>query len=270
MNELREERAAFGPRVHQKTKDTNERNIQHIADQLNLVVGVRRFTYESGSDYRKGILGHDDIITMAPYLITKYPLLSRIVARKYSLFFVDESQDTFPEVAEALKTVARESPGTFCLGFFGDPMQKIYGHGVGDISFDGDHKRITKPENFRCPRTVLSVINKIRANGDKLRTAARGRMQVTGEVSLPVDGRAKLFVLPTDLNRTDNLNRVRQWMADSLSDDLWISESKEADVRILVIVHRMAAMRLGFPDLYAAFNDGAPDSFGTAFREGSG
>lgn len=269
MIALENERADFGPKVQQKTRDTNKRNTIRLAEQQRLIGGVRRFTYDSGSDYRRGILGHDDIIKMVPYLIMQYPLLAKIVARKYPYFFVDESQDTFPEVAKALKAVSKESPGLFCLGFFGDPMQKIYGHGVGDIEFDGDHQRITKPENFRCPRRVLSVINNIRASGDDLQQS-RGRMHGTGEAAVPIDGRAKLFVLPADSHRTDNLNRVRKWMADSVSDSHWVSESKDADVRILVIVHRMAAMRLGFPDLYAAFNDGAPDSFGTAFREGTG
>lgn len=269
IKDLRIEKEAFGPRVHQKTKDTNERNRGRLEELLGHIDGVRRFAYESGSDYRKGILGHDDIIRMAPCLITQYPLLAKIVARKYPYFFVDESQDTFPEVAEALMTVAKESPGKFCLGFFGDPMQKIYGHGVGEILIEGDHKRITKPENFRCPPKVLSVINKIRASGDKLEQV-RGRKNGTGGDSFLVDGSAKLFVLPADSHRTENLNRVRKWMADSLADSHWVSESKDADVRILVIVHRMAALRLGFADLYSAFNDNAPDSFGTAFREGTG
>jgi ATP-dependent DNA helicase UvrD/PcrA len=155
--------------------------------------------------------------------------------------------------------------GKFCLGFFGDPMQQIYMTGVGEILLDEGWKKITKPENFRCPTTVLSVINNIRSQGDGL-AQTRGRQLENGQA---VTGTAKLFVLPADECRLQNLDRVRRWLAESCSDPHWTYDSREADVRILVIAHRMAAVRLGFPDLFAAFNDGAPESFSAGFREGT-
>jgi hypothetical protein len=58
-------------------------------------------------------------------------------------------------------------------------------------------------------------------------------------------------------------------VAQTYSDAHWTSNSPEADVRILVLVHRMAAARLGFSELYTAFNDHAPESFASGFREGN-
>jgi len=40
-------------------------------------------------------------------------------------------------------------------------------------------------------------------------------------------------------------------------------------VKLLVIVHRMAAKRLGFGDLYAALNDEAPEKFKNGFLDGT-
>jgi DNA helicase-2/ATP-dependent DNA helicase PcrA len=268
LAELRQTKANFGPRVQQRTRDRNERDTGRLEEQLETIDGVRAFSYESGSDYPKGILGHDDIIKMAPQFIKDRPLLWSIVAQKYPFFFVDESQDTFPEVVDALRTVAAHTAGRFCLGFFGDPMQQIYVSGVGEIVPDENWKKITKPENFRCPATVLYVINNIRLQGDGLQQTG-GRQQLVDDVWQPVKGSAELFVLPADEHRAHKLDRIRAWLAERHSDALWVSDSREADVRILVIVHRMAAARLGFPELFAAFNDGAPDSFTTGFREGN-
>jgi DNA helicase-2/ATP-dependent DNA helicase PcrA len=264
----RQKIAAFGPRTQQRTRENAARELERLSELLSRIAEIRSFTYESGSDYAKGLLGHDDIIKMVPHLIANKPLLCKIFSRKYPFCFVDESQDTFPEVADALKTVALAAPGSFCLGFFGDPMQKIYGHGVGEIGFNGEHKLITKPENFRCPMKVLSVINRIRADGDQLQQT-RGRMETVNGTTVSVEGRAKMFVLPADTNRTANLRRVREWMAKTNSDPLWLADSGEGEVRILVIVHRMAAARLGFSELFAAFNDQTPDAIVTGFREGS-
>jgi DNA helicase-2/ATP-dependent DNA helicase PcrA len=268
LAELREERGNFGPRVRQTTRDRNQRDIVRLESHAMAISNAKRFKYESGSDYGEGILGHDDIVKMVPQFALEHPLLATIIAQKYPFFFVDESQDTFPQVVEALKAVARQNRGKFCLGFFGDPMQQIYMHGVGAIPPDDGWKKITKPENFRCPATVLSTINGIRARGDGLKQT-RGRQQLCDGVLQPVAGTANLFVLPADHRRDANLGHVRAWLAKKTSDALWASDTKEADLRILVIVHRMAAARLGFPDLYAAFNDNAPDTFSTGFREGN-
>jgi DNA helicase-2/ATP-dependent DNA helicase PcrA len=267
LAELHQTREAFGARTQQKTRDKNAYDTIRLTNHLEAVRHIRRFRYESGGDYSKGILGHDDIIKMVPQLVKDRTLLASLLAQRYPFFFVDESQDTFPDVVDALRTVARQNAGTFCLGFFGDSMQQIYAHGVGRIALEDGWREITKPENFRCPTTVLSVINNIRLQGDRLKQV-RGRERSIDGVRQPVPGIAKLFILPADDERDKNLDRVRAWLASASSDDLWNSTSEAADMRILVIVHRMAATRLGFPELFAAFNDRAPESFKNGFREG--
>lgn len=268
LAKLNEDRIGFGARVQQKTRDKNLRETKKNEALRTSIASVTRFTYSTGSDYANGILGHDDIIKMGPALIQERPLMRKLVAQKYLFFFVDESQDTVPVVVEALKTVAQEPGHKFCLGFFGDPMQQIYSTGIGAINALDGWEEIKKPENFRSSAQVLSVINNIRRSGDGLQQTMATKLSAGVPVP-PEAGSALIFVLPADAQRKDRLQRVREFMASKNSDPMWISDEKAADVKMLVIVHRMAAIRLGFDKLYAALNDDAPDTFKTGFVEGT-
>lgn len=268
LEDLRTAREAFGKRTQQRTLEKNERETAKLEHALCSLASISSFRYENGSDYSNGILGHDDIVKMVPKLILERPLLASIVAQKYPFFFVDESQDTLPTVVDCLRSVAEQYPDSFCLGFFGDAMQKIYPTGIGTIELAEGWKEITKPENFRCPKAVLEVINNIRADGDGLKQE-RGRHELVEGKPEPVLGSAALFVLPVDDSKIANLQRVREWLAEKHSDPLWHSNDPEANVRIMVIVHRMAAVRLGFPDLFAAFTDGTSESMKTSFADGT-
>ena len=197
---------------------------------------------------------------MVPELIVSKALLAKLLARQYPFVFVDESQDTLPEVVECLRHVSRQERGGFCLGFFGDPMQCIYTRGVGAIAPDNGWKEIAKPENFRSPTKVLEVINAIRASGD-------GLHQVSG---LPVakrrPGEVDFFVLPANETRTESLTRALEWLAENSQVGAWGSRTGANEVKVLVIAHRMAARRLGFEGLYGVFHDST--HFSDAFDEG--
>lgn len=79
-----------------------------------------------------------------------------------------------------------------------------------------------------------------------------------------------LFILPADETRDENLVRVREWMADQTGDHCWrFRDDEQERVKLLVIVHQMAAKRLGFGDLYAALNFKAPSVFKDGFLDGT-
>lgn len=239
------------PRTHAVTKVKEQRNIVRYQRHLEALDAVAQFTYGTGSDYKKGILGHDDVIKMVPDLLRAKPLLRVLVSQAFPFVFVDESQDTLQEVVEVLKLIREEHKTRFCLGFFGDPMQKIYTTGLGAIPIEDGWVQIDKPENFRCPPNVLNVINKIRLEGDPLE-------QVTGREYWDSNGSAQFFIVSNHGDRSAGLERVMAWLAEH--DPLWRGTTNSNRVRLLVIAHRMAANRLGFPDLYAAFNDNSPPS----------
>lgn len=256
------------PRTHEATRVKERANIERYEHQIEQLAGVKQFRYSAGSDYANGVLGHSDILKLGPTLIGEHALLRRVIAQRFPVIFVDESQDTVPDFVQALKTVAADAPQDFCLGFFGDPIQKIYLTGAGEIPLEDDWILIEKPENFRCPTNVLTVINNIRAEADGLQQT-RGRTIEKDGVQVSVQGTARLFILPTDNRRAERLLGVRRWLSEHNDDQLWLSDEKEGDVRLLVIVHRIAAARLGFKDVYSALHDRAPEALVNGLIDGT-
>lgn len=264
--ELRQAAADFGPRIQQRTRDRNARDITKLEQTRSSLREVREFRYGTGSDYAKGTLGHDDVIRMATDLLRERPLFRTLLAQRFPFVFVDESQDTQEAVVAALKSVAGQAGPAFCLGFFGDPMQKIYGTGIGPVIAEEGWTSIEKEENFRCPASVLAVANAIRRDGDDL-VQTRGRTEMFGGEPHLVAGTARMFILPADGRRDALLARVRDFVAKENGDPEW--RDGGTGVKTLVVVHRMAASRLGFADVYAALNDGAPAAFSDGFLDGT-
>jgi DNA helicase-2/ATP-dependent DNA helicase PcrA len=229
----------FGPKVQQKTKDKNKKDQVRYKKYLEAASKAPSFRYGVASDYEDGVLGHEDILKLCNYLLQHKPLFRRVVAQMRD---------------------------RFCLGFFGDPMQKIYPRGAGKIGIEEGWKAITKPENFRCAQSILRVANAIRKEGDGLQQV-RGLHELVDGVSQPVEGSARIFVLPNTGNRQAALSQLRAWSAAANGDEGWIEP--ENAVKILVIVHRIAAKRLGWAGIYAALNDQAPTSFKQGLLDGT-
>lgn len=257
------------PRTRAATRERLVKDIARYQHHLEAVRQLTHFKYGAGSDFGRGILGHFDVISAAVELIEQSQLLRDVIASRYPVLFIDESQDTRPEVVAAFRRIAETTPVEFCLGFFGDPMQKIYLEGAGVIKPTEGWEQITKPENFRCPQRVLQVVNAIRQPADGL-SQTRGRMNWVDGNPEPVTGSARFFLLRADEHRSMKLAKVREWMRRTNEDDHWMSNDPVADVRVLVVVHRMAAARLGFPNLYGALNDNdAPPSIKEGLKDGT-
>lgn len=267
IDELVEKARNFGSRVLASTRENNAIDQQRYASHLDAIKKVKTFNYGVGSDYPKGILGHEDILRLADFLLQEKPLFRRLVALKFPFVFIDESQDTFEGVVKSFKLVEEQMRGQFCLGFFGDPMQRIFLRGVGDIALNDNWRSITKPENFRCAQKIMDVANAVRAKGDGLQQV-RGLHEEVDGTPQPVAGSARLFVLPNTLDRQQALADIRAWSETANNDKGWTTP--ELAVKILVIVHRIAAKRLGFGSIYAALNDRAPESIKQGMQDGTG
>jgi len=192
------------PRTRQATKDSAAEDIARHQRQLEQINSVESFRYGTGSDYINGILGHSDILKIGPIFIREHPLMRRVLARRYPVIFVDESQDTNPDFVEALRIVANENNDGFCVGFFGDPVQKIYMQGAGPIAVEEGWKMLEKPENFRCPQSVLRLINRIRAEDDGLEQT-RGRHETLDGEDVPIEGTARVLIMLADDQRQERL-----------------------------------------------------------------
>ena len=187
--------AAFTKRTHEKTRLQAAADVERYRDQKQEIKSVKSFNYSVGSNYPKGVLGHDDVIRLSTELIQGQPLIAKVVGQKFPFIFVDESQDTAPDVVSALKAICAALGSKFCLGFIGDPMQKIYTSGAGVIAPLAGWKVIEKPENFRCPTSVLTVINNIRAAGDAL-VQTGGKPSWSGASVFPWSGLPNCSLCP--------------------------------------------------------------------------
>lgn len=266
IKEAQEKIAA--PRTRQTTKDQARENIRDYQSSLVRVGRVKNFRYGTGSDYSNGVLGHSDILSIGSEFIISRPLMRSMLVRRFPVIFVDESQDTNPEVIYALRVVAREIQQGFCLGFFGDPVQKIYMQGAGTIPAEDGWEILQKPENFRCSQAVLRVINRIRAEDDRL-VQVQGRHEIQNGVATPVEGTARILILPSDERQQERLQEARYWLAEQDTNGGWLEEGDESSFRMLVLVHRIAAIRLGFPRLYSALNDQSPENLKSGLVDGT-
>lgn len=256
------------PRTQQRTKDRAQEENERYGRQLEQIDRVKNFRYATGSDYANGVLGHSDILKIGPTFIREKALMRRILSRRYPVIFVDESQDTDPDFVAALRIVANEKQNGFCVGFFGDPVQKIYMQGAGPIPIENGWQELKKPENFRCPLSVLRVINRIRAEDDGLQQT-RGRHEDHDGATVPIEGTARVLIMPDDERQPERLEEARRWLAEQNGDENWLADEDEEALRLLVLVHRVAADRLGFPNLYSALNDKSTESLRSGIIDGT-
>jgi DNA helicase II / ATP-dependent DNA helicase PcrA len=259
-----EERAKVAAR-HGGQRQRAEERAARYESILAELPNVTEFRYGTGRDYAHGLLGHSEILSMVPGLIREKPLLATIVARRFPFILVDESQDTFEQVVEALMHVASCHPDAFALGFFGDPMQKIYTTGIGAIDVRAERNGwtpLTKPENFRSSLRVLELINAIRKSaGDPLE-------QTSGlAVAEQIEGEVTFVVLPSSRDRSVTLRHTLQWLRSQSEIGAWDDNEGVTHAKVLVIAHRMAARRLGFGQLYEAFHGSR--TLRDAFDEGT-
>ena len=265
-DEIRDRQCNYSKRIGPQTRIKDTLDLQKLHQDKIASSSIKNFRYGTGRDYARGVLGHDDILKLGVYLIKERQLFRILISKQFPFIFIDESQDTAPDVIEALKAIQEEPGATICLGFFGDPMQKIYPGGVGEIKLGKNWLEIKKRENFRCSRKVLHLANAIRGGGDGLQQCIGTRQDLAN----PLEGEVQLFIFPSNRNKDACLNHAREWMAERTSDSLWSpSGDDHDDVKLLVIVHQMAARRFGFGDLYSALNKNAPSTFRDGFLDGS-
>jgi len=206
---------------------------------------IRGFKYNPvGENRGRDSLNHSEVIEMGADFLTQKPLMQRILVTKFPILLVDESQDTNKLLMEAFMKLQRDYTGRFCLGLFGDVMQRIYADGKEDLGRDlpPDWARPTKKLNHRCPRRIIRLINRIRVSVDGHQQIARSDSE---------DGVVRLFILPSDPDKKKEVElRVTEKMAAVTDDPFW--SGPEADVQTLILEHRMAAWRMGFLELFDA------------------
>lgn len=247
-------------RAGSKAAEDRPRQIASKRKRLESLSTVRKFTYNpNGENSGKDSLNHAEVIALTAELLSSRPLLQTILIRKFPVLLVDESQDTKKELIEVLFTVQQVHKAQFSLGLFGDIMQRIYMDGKEDLGLGplpADWLTPKKIFNYRCPRRVVKLINKIRENVD----------QNVQEAVKENEGVVRLFIADTSrlIDKIAFEDTVCQRMVEFTNDKLW-SEPKEN--KCLILEHHMAAQRGGFSNFFNALY--SVDKLKTGFLDGT-
>ena len=226
-----------------KATEDRKRQIASKQKRLASLDDIRRFVYSpTGENRTRDSLNHSEVIAMTADFVTSKPLLQRLLFDHYPILLIDESQDTISAFMDAVLDLQAKHSATFCVGLFGDTMQRIYGHGkVGlDQAIPETWARPAKRMNHRCPTRVIRLINAIRAEDDG--QEQRGR-------SDKPEGWVRLFILPEETdNKFEAEAHISKRMAEITGDGEWVASGNQ--VKTLTLEHHMAARRLGFQDFF--------------------
>lgn len=237
-----------------KAKNTNTKTymdraskIESKTNRINFLKNIRKFIYNpNGDNISRDSLSHSEVIKIAADFIQNRSLMQNVLVRKYPILLIDESQDTKKELVDAFFEVQRKKSECFTLGLFGDTMQRIYSDGKIDLdkNIPDTWAKPVKEINYRCPKRVVTLINKIRSSAD-------GWMQTPNKEE---EGTVRLFIVDTN-NPADKgsiESEVSSQMAILSGNSKWNSQS---EVKVLILEHHMVAKRGGFSTFFDPLYD---------------
>ncbi len=227
------------------TKAAAEREVQIESKQRRLqqLDTIKRFTYNpNGENIGKNSLNHTEVIGISASFLADKPLMRELLVRKYPVLLIDESQDTQKDLIDAFFALQEKYPQSFCLSLFGDTMQRIYADGKVGLEqvVPNDWAKPAITINHRCPKRIVRLINKIRADADD-------HEQIPREDAPEGFLRAFLVEDRDDNNKTAIEGEIAKKMAEVASDEKWIDRR---EVKTLTLEHHMAARRGGFSDFF--------------------
>ncbi|XQA60691.1 UvrD-helicase domain-containing protein [Xanthomonas sacchari] len=227
-------------------KASDDRKFKIIAGtkRLESLPEIKTFIYSpTGTNRTRDALSHAEVIRIAAHFLRSKSRMQSIFVGRYPILLVDESQDTNKHLVDALFEVEAKQAGSFSLGLIGDTMQQIYADGKEGLGTDLPASWATpgKQMNHRCPKRVVSLLNKVRSPVDPHVQKARKDA---------VEGVVRLFIASSAVEgKIDLEDRIAGVMADLTGDERWRQHDA---VKTLTLEHRMAAARLGCLDVFAA------------------
>ena len=192
-----------GKREYDKSPELYIASHNQLVDEVNAkieemihLVDARSIKYNETpfNSFRDPSFGHDGLITIASLMLQRYSNLRKILSDKFDCIFIDEYQDTHPNVVQSLVQASADS--SLILGLFGDSEQAIYSDGIGDVESyiaNGKFALVQKSDNFRCSPQVIKVANSFRCDGLVQKVALKCLDDGTFETRLCREGSVKLY-----------------------------------------------------------------------------
>nr|WP_107783531.1 UvrD-helicase domain-containing protein [Nitrosomonas nitrosa] len=225
-----------------KASIDREKSIEAKTRRLAALPEIKKFTYNPNGDNRgRDSLNHSEVIKITSAFLSEKPAMQRLLISKFPILLIDESQDTNKMLMEAFLLVQEKNSGEFRLGLFGDTMQRIYADGKVDLGHNLPTGWATpvKKMNHRCPKRVIALLNKLRADVDNQEQRPR---------TDAAEGIVRLFILKSDTaDKMAAEKLIAGKMATAASDAGW---NEPEAVKTLILEHHMAAKRMGFHEMY--------------------
>ena len=228
-----------------KTYLSNVEKLGHLMDKLEKAEKIDKFVYNpNGSNPEYNALKHAEVIKISANIIMCNMMLQRIIAQRYPILLIDESQDTKKELVDAFFKIQENFGDVFTLGLLGDQKQRIYADGKENMVsiIPAAWEKPVKKMNYRCAKRIIKLANTI---GKDLDAHAE---QTSREDA--IDGLIRLFIVQQheEINKDDVEQTVMKIMNEHTGDTKWIGD--DAEVKILTLEHMMAARRLGIEQFF--------------------
>lgn len=248
----------FQIKLRSLVPELSDRWKERIVDKELDDLGARKVVYTEGHPYiseDEVSLHHNDIPSLMVSLMT-IPKFQSILYNRFPVVFIDEYQDTNKDFASALLEYFIEPNLPILVGFFGDPWQKIYGDGYGEIA-SGSIETIGLGSNFRSAPVIINGLNLIRPElpQDPKDPEERGEIVIV-DTNPWVGTRRRGGHWAGDLPVEEAHQALKETQA-YLGENGWDFDSK--NTKILMLTHNVLASEQGYSDLIAAFrgqNDG--------------
>ena len=228
-----------------KTYLSNAEKIEHLKEKLGKAKTIEKFLYNpNGSNPEYNALKHAEVIKISAQMIMDSMMLQRIIAQRYPILLIDESQDTKKDLIDAFFKIQENFSEAFTLGLLGDQKQRIYTDGKENMVniIPPEWEQPVKKMNYRCAKRIIKLANTI---GQDLDIHAEQTPREDAR-----DGLIRLFVVQQHegINKDEVEQTVMKIMSDHTADEKWFG--KDADVKILTLEHMMAARRMGFDQFF--------------------
>jgi DNA helicase-2/ATP-dependent DNA helicase PcrA len=198
---------------------------------------VKSIEYREWKKLEEGIISHNEVLLLANKLFKDFPLLRKILRDKYDFVLIDEYQDTEEQVIQIFLNYLQEDDSPIVIGLFGDSAQAIYDKRIGKLSAyieSGIVKEVLKEDNWRCSKSVIDLINKVRSDG--LEQSPSGDN---------AEGRATFLY---SNNEQLNIGQIKSHQA---FNDFNFSNHREN--KELYLTHKLIARQLGFENLLNSY-----------------
>lgn len=244
-----------------KTYQSNAEKIEHLKEKLGKAKTIEKFVYNpNGSNAEYNALNHAEVIKISAQMIMDNIMLQRIIAQRYPILLIDESQDTKKELVDAFFKIQENFSDIFTLGLLGDQKQRIYTDGKENMVniIPSEWEQPVKRMNYRCAKRIVKLANTIGKDLDKY--AEQNPKEDAA------DGLVRLFIVQqqNEIDKDDIEQKIMDIMCNQTHDAKW--SGADADVKTLTLEHMMAARRLGFAQFFGPLSK--VDKYQMAFLQG--